>query len=99
MGTAVTTVAALGLAHIDGVVSSRDVGLSVVPQLCHIRSNEHDLRGVPTVWLCAPVDVGGAGGVWDDTGGSGTHCEVSTGVCGACGGQEESGMRDALVED
>ena len=60
MGTAVTTVAALGLAHIDGVVSSRDVGLSVVPQLCHIRSNEHDLRGVPTVWLCAPVDVGGA---------------------------------------
>lgn len=55
MGTAVTTMAALGLAHVDGVVGDRDIGLNVVPQLCHIRSGERDVGCSPTVYLCARI--------------------------------------------
>lgn len=79
MGTAVTTMAALGLTHVDGGVNDRDVGLSSAPQLCHTRSGERDVRCTPTVYLCAHIMSGDARGVCD--GSSSAHCESDLRMC------------------
>lgn len=80
MGTAVTTMATLGLTHVDGGVGNRGVGPSSGTLLCHIRSGEDDVRCTPTVYLCTHIRSGDARGVYD--GGSSAHCEVIANVCG-----------------